>query len=409
MTDRLSELVVELNQWLEQAATGYEVIGKLNALAGHEWMKLARQYPPPRRFEIARTLIDRAHALLSREPKHAEPVARAAVHFAKVLIHPRESGQGARIVPASDLEAAAWREHAHALLTLGQYEAALLSANEAWFIVSLNLPEPGDGSLLGLLFHQVGVGDTSHEQLEAASVLALIMGQILHGLGDSDEGLVMISQASHIFNVWLDQKKKYVEGRTIYAKILADLKRYSEAVAAMEQTATLAKELGDRETLAHIVNNIGVCYYFLGNLAKAEDCVRTALGLFESLGLTGDALRPRNVLATILIDAKRYNTAVSELYLSRAAFLDAGLPNEAARAMLKIVRAMILAGRQRDINWSEMERTFAEAGVRSEVMKALVHLRDIAHERPLQVGDVAEAEDILSLFEMRVTRQEEAG
>jgi len=43
-------------------------------------------------------------------------------------------------------------------LTLVQFEPARLSANAAWFLYSVGLEEPGDGSLLGLLFHQVGIG-----------------------------------------------------------------------------------------------------------------------------------------------------------------------------------------------------------------------------------------------------------
>lgn len=60
-----------------------------------------------------------------------------------------------------------------------------------------------------------------------------------------------------------------MEGRTICATVLADLRRHSDAIGALEQTAALAREIGDLETLAHIVNNIGVCYYFLGRLEKA--------------------------------------------------------------------------------------------------------------------------------------------
>lgn len=394
MTERLSTLVAELDEWIHAPGAASTLIERLVSSDRGQWLELAEHVSRAKRFEITRTLIEHAHTLLSRSPKYAVQVAHAAVLFAKIIIVPNEpeSGDSNR---ALDMEAHAWREHAHALLTIGQFEEARSSANEAWFLASLDLASADDDSLLGLLLHGVGTGRASEEQLEFAATLALIMGQILHGVGQSDDGLVLISQAAHIFNVWLNKKKKYVEGRTIYATILADLRRYSDAIGALEQTAALAREIGDLETLAHIVNNIGVCYYFIGRLEKAEACVRAALEIFEKLDLHAEALRPRNTLATILIDAKRYSTAVSELYRSRAAFLEAGLANDAARVMLKIVRALILAGRARSINWTEAEQTFTAANVRPDVLKSLMGLRELAQIRPLHVSDVLDAETAL--------------
>lgn len=411
MSDRELQWLVEFNQWLEHAGNDDIVRTLLESLTGREWLAFGAHYARPRRIEITEILIERAHALLSRSPRHAEPIARLAIQFSQLIVLPTETDQSAFVEDSMYLEADARREHAHALLTIGDYNAARRSAEEATFLYGLAVDRPGDGSLASLLFNKTAaIGDEERARLERIAVLALIMGQVLHGQGETEDGLLLIEQASNVLLGWLDNKQRYVQGRTIYAMILAAVKRYAEAVMTLEETAHLARELKDNETLAHIVNNIGYCYYYKGNIAQAKKCFESALVLFEELGLTADALRPRNYLAAILINEGSYHRAVSALFISRASYLDAGLPNEAAEVMLKIVRALILADRADSINWQEIHRTFSDAGLRPEAMNALTHLRDIAEERTLRLGDVDTAEDILSrLHSEAVSATDEAG
>lgn len=193
VTERLSKLIAEWDQWIQTRGAKdldgppYAVIERLVSLDRGEWLQLAEHFSRGMRFGITQTLIDRAHALLSRSPKYAVHFAHAAVLFARVIIVPSEpeSGDSDR---ALEVEAHAWREDAHALLTLGQFEEARPSANEAWLLASLDLASADDDSLLGLLLHGVGTGRASEEQLEFAATLALIMGQILRGVRQSDDG-----------------------------------------------------------------------------------------------------------------------------------------------------------------------------------------------------------------------------
>jgi tetratricopeptide (TPR) repeat protein len=231
----------------------------------------------------------------------------------------------------------------------------------------------------------------------------------MHWQGASDDGLLLIEQASNVLLGWLDNKRKYVQGRTIYAMILAATKRHAEAASSLENTAQMARELGDVETLAHIVNNIGYCYYQTGEIQRARKCFETALELFTQLGLVADALRPRNYLATILINERKYGRAVSELYISRAAYLEAGLPNEAAYVMLKIIRALILAGRENSINWHEMFDIFGDVGLRHEALLSLSKLHELAMKRSLRAADIDAAEDVISRLSVDAVPAEDVG
>ncbi|MEO8379822.1 MAG: hypothetical protein ABI779_09190 [Acidobacteriota bacterium] len=390
-----------LNDWLQRMPPAEPVVvHELLALSACEWRRFTEQYPAPLRMDLTRNIIERAHLLLSRTPKDAVPTSRLAVLLAKSLA-------GVFADPAScdaaiDLEGDAWREEAHALLTVSDYDRAREAAEEAAFLYRLRSDERipnDDGSLLSLILFQMVSGDLNEgtlERLERAAVLGLITGQILHGQGELADGLLLVEQSCNVLLSCCDQKGKYVQGRTIYAKMLAEQRSYTEALEVFERTAAVARELGDNETLAHLVNNIGYCYYhFLGNVIKAKECLQLAAQMFDDLGLAAEALRPRNELASLLIEEGRYSTAVSELYKSRQAYLDAGLLNEAAQVMLRIIRALVLAGRQADINWTEMESVLGRGGLRREAMRALQHLHRLASLRALNTGDMEDAEAML--------------
>ena len=187
----------------------------------------------------------------------------------------------------------------------------------------------------------------------------------------------------------------------VYASILTETQRWPEALAVFESTAELASESGDVEVQALLLGNIGACYYYLEDHAKAKECAETAMQMMEDLELHVEAIRPRTLLVLLYMDAgkenkAKYHAAAAELFKSRAAWLAAGMHNEAARVMVRIIRAFVMAGRPQSINWAEMNRTFGEARLGRAAMSALRYLEDVAAYRSLTVGDIDAADDMLA-------------
>jgi tetratricopeptide (TPR) repeat protein len=211
-----------------------------------------------------------------------------------------------------------------------------------------------------------------------------------------------------------DNTELYVKGRTTYAKVLAEAKRFTEALEVFQSTAALANELEDREVQAHLVNNIGVCYYHLGKFEKAKPCAETAMEMFESLALPIDAIRPRTLLVLLLMEQGKdnktlYSAAAAELFKTRAAWLAIGMKREAAEVMVRIIHAFILAERQGHINWAEMNRTFIDAGLGHAGMRALQHLEAVHSTRPLTLDDVEDAFSIIAHLDPTGAEIEKAG
>ena len=72
------------------------------------------------------------------------------------------------------------------------------------------------------------------------------------------------------------------------------------------------------------------------------------------------------------------------------------MKRDAAEAMVFIIKALILAGRQRHINWAEMNRTFKEAGLGDAALAALQHLEAVHSVRPLTLDDIDDANNIIA-------------
>lgn len=408
----------DLDEWLDSGNCPADpVVTELLALNSAEFQSFVQTYGPSQRFEIARQLVDRAHWLLSRRPKDAVDVALLADHFARST-----AGLTAQDMDTGlELEADTRREYAHALLTVGDFDNARIAADEATFLYGALIQafqEDNDAlywyadshahgrrdqpDLQGLILRRVmstGLLENERRLLEKATAFGLIRGQIHHGQGDTERGLLLIQQSSSALLSLFHQNKKYVDGRLIYAAVLLRMHRYTDALDAFQDTAAVARELNDSETLAHILNNVGVCYRYLGHPDKAKQCAETALKMFEDLGLSAEALRPRNALATLLIEegtSRSYRHAASALYMNRNTYLSIGLPNDAAQAMLRITKALILAGRSSEIDWPANVELFAgQTGIRKQALDTLRFLRDTAALRTLLLDDVHHAERLL--------------
>ncbi|HWS71217.1 MAG TPA: hypothetical protein VN605_03850, partial [Thermoanaerobaculia bacterium] len=174
------------------------------------------------------------------------------------------------------------------------------------------------------------------------------------------------------------------------AHTLLEHGRPAEALRVYETIALVAEKLGATETLAHILNNVGVCAVSLGDLDRAETCFGIAYKMFEDINLTAELPRVRGGKVLVLTARGRYNEAVSVLFEIRRQFLDFGMPIVAALVSLDIVENLYLAGRTSQIAslCEEMVMTFTAASLRQNAMKALAYLTDLARQRPVVPDDV---------------------
>jgi tetratricopeptide (TPR) repeat protein len=418
--EHLNELAGRFDRWLIDPTLDDAVPAEILALSPKQRQAFCAAYPAEQRRSITQALIDRAYLLQERSPGDSVPVARAAVSFAKSITGTTDG----ELAKALELEADAWREHARSLLMIGEYDDARRSADEAAFNYSVSIndgevtQQPLAGQVLAEFDKAIATGirisDSRIEVLEKATRLGLVLGQIIHCQGQTDEGLSMMARSCEMLLYCFDDREMYVKGRITYAKVLAEAKRFTEALEVFQSTATLAKELDDREVQAHLVNNIGVCYYYLGNFEKAKPCAETAMAIFESMALPIDAIRPRTLLVILLMEQAKanktmYSAAAAELFKTRAAWLAAGMKRDAAEVMVYIIRALILADRQAHINWAEMNRTFREAGLGHAAMRALQHLEATHALRPLTLEDVEDANSIIAHLNRSGTDVAKAG
>lgn len=422
-------LAAELNEWLTRPdASADPVVTDIVGLPAQEWTQFVADYSQPLRQQIARQLIDRAHGFLGSSPKDAVPVSLLAVKLARSVVGSTDAERDAAVA----LEADAHHEHAYALLFIDDFNEARKAADEATFLYSLVVANARaveararrvsvfehegseDGSigwLIVALMPAARDSDDTRALLKKIAVHGLVLGQILAGQEYLDEGLTLIEQCTNVLLSVCNDPDAYVNGRCISAMVLGERRRLGEALEILRATRTVAATLDNEETLAHLLNNIGYLEYKLfGNTAEAKKCLEEALGIFEDLGKKAHALRPRTALATILMaegTKAAINRCISELFKCRAWYLESGLTNDAAKVMLKIVRAYVLGGRQADINWSDINHTFGELHPAS--LRALRHLESVAARHDLTIGDVEDAEDMLRLSLERPSSVQEAG
>jgi tetratricopeptide (TPR) repeat protein len=256
-----------------------------------------------------RRLIALAHDALSRDPNRAVWISRLAIRAAAA---PVEEGD-------------AWREHAAALLEVGEYEEARAAVGRARAIYRR-------------------AGSVEHNE----AVLGAIESCLLHELGDSRGALSLIEMSARTL-LRLNDKKAYVRARTIHATVLFSLGKYREVAGMYAAMAELAEQEGDSETLAYAVLVIGRCAVKLGEISRAQRCFETALEMFETLGLRTETPRVRKGIAEVLVEHGRVHEAISELYKARAEFLSMQLPVIAALVALDIVDLLLTVGRTSEI------------------------------------------------------------
>jgi tetratricopeptide (TPR) repeat protein len=365
MTDVSAEFVRVLLAWVETLEPDMERVALgIGEASDEEWEAVTASLAAPFEADIINRVIHRAHQLLARKPHDARRLARLALRMTPHI----------NLDTCSDphlVEGDAWRECAAAHLEMAEFADAYDAVCVARACYS-----------------------RSPSSRINAAILMLLEGRSLFELGRADEALVAVERgSSELLDSGAD-RKKYVQARTIHASILVGMGLPGAALDVFSDAADLARKAGDKETLAYILSNAGLCAAKLaakpGDLERAKRCFDSALRYFDNLGLRAEMPHVRAALVTILKQQGRYNEAISELFKVRAEFLSLDIPVAAALAALRIVEVLLLCGRTAEISaiCDEMLRTLTAARLEKNLLVGLAYVAEVARERRLEESDV---------------------
>jgi tetratricopeptide (TPR) repeat protein len=159
-----------------------------------------------------------------------------------------------------------------------------------------------------------------------------------------------------------------------------------------EQARAIYAELGDRQSEARILNNIGAYEHLLGNSQRAEKCLQESFGIALDLGDDTDAAQAISSLARVQLDSGRLEQAEKnarhalELLDGRVDYLD-----EIGSSQLVLGRALLGLGRADDAEpcFAAAEASFEKLASASHSAQAWTALGDLALAR----GNEAEASE----------------
>ncbi len=344
----------------------------LLALPPSSWRRTIRS---DRRFRTRATLsflLEAAHARLEKEPTLARELTSA------VLASVDRVAGGWR-VQVTALRGLAWKEHANALRVTDDLRAAIKAIEHALAIFA---DEPS-------LDYQ-------------AATAKLVKAQILREMGEDDAAVALARECAVKFRDYGDSRY-LVMARITEGWILYNSKQYGRAMAIFADLTEEAERTGDRATLARALQNTAACARELGDTAAARDLYARALPLFVGLQLVTEIPRVQWGYALSLVADGRFHDGVSELYKTRALYLDLGMNVEAATAALDIVRAKFLNGDDVTSLCGELVTTLVSAGMTQNAIEALAYLREQARHGAVDIPKITRVREFLSELGTRPT------
>jgi tetratricopeptide (TPR) repeat protein len=418
----LHHKVTQLAQWLAEPHNDAAIIRELAVLSERDWLAFEGIAAHLFSAEAVEKFLRQARTTFRRSPSAALYAARVATRVAESVNN---------MDRFAELCGDAWYQYALELKEMDRYPEALTACEQASFYFALDVdtmadsaeplvllttarqppaPAPGPPQLT----QQQGESNEDHANklshdartrlIKKNARAVLVYGRIRCALGEPD-GLEFMGGAALTF-YRLGRRQEWVSARTMYASGLIALGKTAEAVAVLEDTAVVASLDGDKESEATIYNNVGHCYLKLRDVDRARKCLDCALALFRELG---DELRAVHVnfnFARALKEQGCLADALKEFYTVRSDFLRMGMPVVAAKVMLEIVEISLDTEQQQSgakrvrFACEEMIRTFTDAQLDREGMKALAYLRECARSSSgVRTDQIAEVEAFLSRLE----------
>ncbi len=350
-------------EWLSAGReAGEEAASALAHIAERSWDAWFRDTPPARTPHTLEALLDRSHLLLTRDPRRALALTGFVLAHLDDVAFPPFTPLGPVM-----LRGRTWKERGNALLKMDDVRGALLAFETA---AAIYATEPVAEPELATAFRGAALAR--------------------HMLGESERALVLIREGIEVFAAHGEVREQEVS-RLYEGVIHFDSGRYELAAEVFREALEDALAVGDAELVAQFHNNLGHCAELLQDREEARAHLTRALALFEEHDMVAE--RPRAILglAQVLADDGLVARAIAELEEVQRTFLASGRHFQAAGTALDVVELLILTGNDDGIydRVSEMVRTFAEAGVVREAMRALSFVRSVAGRGTLRAEDVS--------------------
>lgn len=280
-----------------------------------------------------------------------------------------------------------WAEAIIRSLSLGEYERALASYDEAiaifeakgdvlnpaimqlsrlWSLANLN--RHTEALVVG---EQAGSILKMHEKWLFLATLQLNLGNVYTRVGNYAKALTMFKDAQRSYEA-LGKMDEEIEGLWALAEhdcsiSLCYLGRFEEAIQASQRALALQERLGNRIEATRVRQHLAVTYFMLGRYNQALQLLEQARETFLADNLMRHAARVDLYICDCLLSLRRFDRVLEKSLHIRALFQKIKALHEEGLAIL--YQAIAYAGIQKN---SEALATLREARYLFETEKSAV-------------------------------------
>jgi len=337
------------------AAEGAEWGPRLLEIPASSWRRSMHANRHYRSFGTLRWLLDQARARFTTEPTVALQLTAVVLEFVDVA-------DGPSTVHEVGLRGLARKEHANALRSAGDLNAALQFAEAA-----------------------------AETYLESSALVfdatqaKLVMAQVLYEKGEYDRAMAIATECTRLFDDF-GQSTYRIMSRLTEGCILFGSKQFKEALSVFTNVVAQAEAEGDRHMLVGGLHNAAEAAREIGDIQAARDLYPRVLKHMEELELTTDFPRVAWGYALTLVAEGRLEAAISELYKVSNLYLHFGMNLDAATARLEVVRVRFSTGEDVTEDCRQLVEAFAKAGAAQNALEALAYLREQAGAGQMSMG-----------------------
>lgn len=297
-----------------------------------------------------RYLLMAARKRLDRAPAEAAAIYLAAAHMGTLL---RETPPEL----AAALEAEALRGRANALGMLGRFDDALLCL-----------------AMAGRLFAEARYCSDEAGDVEYTRAVMLFKQE------QWDDALAASHTALRRFRQSGDSRR-IARSQLLQANVLFEQGSWDAARTIWLHVRKTLTTLRDKDGLARVAMNLGVCEMRRGKRKEARHWLNRARSAFRALKNDAELARTHWNMATYLATFESPVRAIRALRRAERSFLLLGMWVDAACVGLEMTEYMVALGAADDAlarRAQEVASVFVRAGLEVSLAEALEHLRNIA-------------------------------
>ncbi len=182
---------------------------------------------------------------------------------------------------------------------------------------------------------------TKHEDYRSLAVLNNNLAAIYGRRGQDIQALELLKKVEAAYNLLGEEGRQRRPGTLMnQAIVLRNLGRFQESIATNETALELAVELGQKAVIARSEQNLGITYFLLGHINKAQVLLLKARDSFISDNRYRDAIMAELFVSDGLLHLRRFNEVLEICQRVKETFQEAGTKFEVAQALLNEATAL---------------------------------------------------------------------